>query len=322
MFQQISDFFNAIPFFNSVPFGIIAMCIVGSSWCLVGLVMGDAPKKGIEASIVQLAGAFFSIIISVAIMLLTSAYPKTSIQAALLIGLCCAANGAANCIMLQFMAKAMQIGPNGIIWSTIQSGFIFPFITGIIFFGVKFTFMRGAGLLFILLALAIFALAKDNNSKDSHWKILSFIALILTGIQQNLSVLPSYFYEIQYVPSIFRALCTASGTFLAAVMWDAVKMNREHFEKIKKNLRNPTLWKYIGTLQFFSLLFAYTLLYPGMDIMAKAGMGGMCYPVMVGSCIISFTLSSIIILKEKIRPLQLAGIAICVIGLILICTKA
>ena len=56
-----------------------------------------------------------------------------------------------------------------------------------------------------------------------------------------------------------------------------------------------------------------------MNAMADAGLGGMCYPMMVGSCIISFTLSSIWILKEKLRPLQAAALGICVSGLVLLC---
>lgn len=107
-----------------------------------------------------------------------------------------------------------------------------------------------------------------------------------------------------------------------AIVWNAVQMTPERWEQIKKNVKNLTLWKYIAILQLFGLVFAYTLLYPGMDVMAGKGLGGMCYPMMVGSCIISFTLSSIWILKEKVRAIQLAALAVCIGGLILICTKA
>ena len=81
MFQYIADFFSTIPFFNSVAFGIIAMCIVGSSWSIIGLVMGDAPKKGIESSVVQLAGACFSATLSAIIMIATSAYSTAFLDA-------------------------------------------------------------------------------------------------------------------------------------------------------------------------------------------------------------------------------------------------
>ena len=91
---------------------------------------------------------------------------------------------------------------------------------------------------------------------------------------------------------------------------------------LKKSVTSWHLWKYVFALQFFSLLFAYTLQFPGMDIMAKAGLGGMCYPAMVGSCIVSFTLSSVFILKEKVRKIQLAALVLCILGLVLICLPA
>ena len=322
MFQQLSQFFESMPFFNSVAFGIISMVIVGSSWCLVGLVMGDAPKKGIDASLVQFFGSVFSCCFSLVIMLVTSAYSTASFKVTFWTVLSYMLNGTLNFIMLQIMSKAMQCGPNGIIWSIIQSALVFPFIVGIVFFDVKLTLLRGIGIFLLLSALVIFALGKDNSSKNGKWKLLAFLALFITAIQQNLSTLPSYFEAARGVPSIVRALSSSSGVLLGAVVLNLILMNREHWMKIKSNSRNMTLWKYIGALQFFSLIFSYTLFYPGMNIMADAGMGGMCYPMMVGSCIISFSVSSIFILKEKMRLIQIAGLVICICGLILICTKA
>ena len=50
---------------NSLAFGLIAMVIVGGSWSLVGLVMGDAPKKGIDSSIVQFYSGFIPVILGI-----------------------------------------------------------------------------------------------------------------------------------------------------------------------------------------------------------------------------------------------------------------
>ena len=123
------------------------------------------------------------------------------------------------------------------------------------------------------------------------------------------------------MPSIVRVIATELGFMISAIVWNLIRMNREHWEKIKSNLKNGMLWKYTIALQFFNLFFSYTLHYPGMNVMADKGMGGMCYPMMVGSCIVSFTLSSIWLLKEKVKPVQLAALIVCIGGLILICTK-
>ena len=324
MFQVMLDFLNSIPFFSSVAFGIIAMVIVGSSWCLVGLVMGDAPKKGIEPSLVQMGGGIFSVCFSLLILIATSAYPTSALKVTFLTCLTYFVGSMLNFVMLQLMAKAMQLGPNGVIWSIIQSALVFPFIGGIVFFGVKFTWLRGAGILLLLAALVLFALTKDNSKNNSgiKWKLLAFAGMLLAAIQQNLSTMPSYFEAARGVPSIVRSLSAAGGTLFMAIIWNCVQMNQERWSQIKRNIKNMTLWKYIAVLQLFSLIFAYTLLYPGMNVMADKGMGGMCYPMMVGSCIVSFTVSSVLLLKEKIRPIQIIALALCISGLILICTKA
>ena len=53
---------------NSLAFGLIAMVIVGGSWSLVGLVMGDAPKKGIDSSLVQFWGGSVPVIVGLIII--------------------------------------------------------------------------------------------------------------------------------------------------------------------------------------------------------------------------------------------------------------
>ena len=321
MLNQIVQFFSSIPFFQTVVFGIIAMVIVGSSWCLVGLVMGDAPKKGIDTSLVQLWGAVVATVASVIIMLATSDYPTAAWNVTFYVCLILAISAALNFIMLEIMARAMQCGPNGVIWSIIQSAMVFQFLVGMIFFDVAFTWLRGAGIVLLLAALVLFAVTQDNSGKGGKWKVLAIAGLVITAIQQNLSVLPSYYPEADKVPSIVRVIATEAGFLISAIVWNLVRMNREHWEKIKSNLKNGMLWKYTIALQFFNLFFSYTLHFPGMNVMADKGMGAMCYPMMVGSCIVSFTLSSIWLLKEKMKPVQLAALIACIGGLILICTK-
>ena len=55
--------------------------------------------------------------------------------------------------------------------------------------------------------------------------------------------------------------------------------------------------------------------------MADNGLGGMCFPLMIGSCIVLFTVISIVFLRERLRLLQALALIFCVAGLILICTR-
>ena len=165
-------------------------------------------------------------------------------------------------------------------------------------------------------------MTKNNEHQNGNWKIKAFICLAMCAIQQNITTAPSYFAEARGVSSIVRALSSSGATLLSAMIYNLIKMTPAYKEQIKSSIRNITLWKYTGCLQFFNLVFAYTLFYPGMDVMADHGLGGMCYPMLVGSCIISFTVSSVLLLKEKIKPVQLAALAVCIAGLVFICTGA
>lgn len=323
MYAAITGYISQIPFFSSVAYGIIAMLIVGASWCLIGLIMGDAPKRGIEPSLVQLFGGVVSVGFSTVIMISTGAYPTGPLAVVFWTCAAYAYSGVSNFLMLQIMSSAMQSGPNGIIWSIIQSALVFPFIGGILFFGVEFTFLRGIGIVLLLAALVLFAFTKDNSKNNgNNWRLKAFICLAMCAVQQNITTLPSYFQEAKCVPSIVRALSAASATLIAALIYNMVRMNDARREQIKQNIRNATLWKYIAGLQFFNLIFAYTLFYPGLNTMADHGLGGMCYPMLVGSCIVSFTASSVLVLKEKIKGIQIAALVVCIAGLVFICTKA
>lgn len=321
MFHQVIQSVSSIPFFSTMWFGVMAMVIVGSSWCLIGLVMGDAPKRGIEPSLVQLFGNSFSVTVSTIIMLATGSVPHCSWTVLLLTCGVYVIAGMMNFFMLQIMAYAMQRGPNGIIWAIIQSALIFPFLGGVVFFGVRLTAFRLAGILFLLAALVLFGLAKDNSRNSGGWRGPAFICLAICAVQQNLMTAPSYFEEARAISSIVRSLSVVCGGMTGAIFYNLFRMNPERRAQFRSNIRNMILWRYVGALQFFNLIFAYTLFYPGMNAMADAGIGGMCYPMMVGSCIISFTLSSIWLLKERVRALQLAALAVCISGLVLLCVS-
>lgn len=322
MISSLLETISNIPFFATPAFGIIAMIIVGCSWCLIGFIMGDAPKRGIEPSVIQFFGFLITCIFSISAMFITGGLPDCSWKITAITCTLLGIGGFMNFFMLQIMSYAMQRGPNGIIWSIIQSALVFPFIGGILFFDVQLTWARGIGIICLLAALVLFAMTKDNSNSGNNWKLPALICLVIAAIQQNLSTMPSYFQEAREVNSIVRTLATAIGGLSAAIIYEMTKMNKARLEKFYSNIKNPLLWRYVFALQFFNLVFAYTLLYPGMNAMADAGLGGMSYPMMVGSCIVSFSLTAVWLLKEKFSWFQLGALLVCITGLILICVPA
>ncbi len=304
--------------FDTLGFGIIAMVIVGTSWCLVGLVMGDAPKKKVDVAMVQFWGAIVSTLASLVILFFTGATAGNVPQKWLLITLALYfLSGFLNFFMLQLMSGAMQCGPNGIIWSIIQSAMVFPFIVGMIFFNTGSGMMKIIGVILLLAALIGFGMAKDNSSNGGNrWRWLSLLALLICATQQNLATLPSYYEECRKVGSVFCTMSTSAGAVAASVIFTLCTLTADKKRQLKENLTSWNLWKYVIALQGFSLFTSYFLFYPGMFIMGREGLGMLCYPMMVGSCIVSFTLSSIFLLKEKVKAIQIAALVLCILGLV------
>lgn len=316
-------------FFHSLAFGITALVIVGGSWCICGLVMGSAPKHGVSSAVVQRISAVVSCVVSVIVLLATGAWRcDASTSAVLWTCGCYFAASVVNASMLQLMSMAMQRGPNGIIWCIIQSALLFPFLVGVLFFHVTAGWLQALGLAMLLAALVTFGMSKDNTVRSDtsndgaiSWKALAFLAFLITGLQQNLSTLPSYFEEARQVSSVLRTLCGALGTILTTIIWSLVKGESSIFLCDKKTFCNPHFWGYIVAMNGFGLFASYFLLYPGIDILARNDLGGMGYPLMVGSCIVSFTLASIFLLRETFRWKQALAVALCLAGLIALCWK-
>ena len=97
-------------------------------------------------------------------------------------------------------------------------------------------------------------------------------------------------------------------------------MSQERKTLLINSLKSPSFWKYVAIIQMSHLFLAYVIFYPGLNTMADHGLGGMCFPLMIGSCIVVFTLISAVFLKEKLRLLQCLALASCITGLIFICT--
>ena len=294
-------------------FAIPALITVGLSWALTGVVMSDAPRKKCDTGLLLLVSGVISGIISMTgwIILRNSAISWTAM---LLTGACYFAGSAINFFMLQLMSRAMQKGPNGVIWSFIQSGLIFPFLVGVIFFGNALTFWRMLGLILLLLALFSLGLGKDNTEKEKGWKLTTLLCFFMTGLILTLNSLPSYYPEARLLNSMGRTFFACSGSLTAALFHLGPKYRARPPGDILNELKRPILWKYVFTLKLFGLVCAYLLLYPGLDIMAKNGAGCVSYPLIVGSCIAGFNLYSLIFLRERWTFFQAAGMVLCIAG--------
>ena len=79
------------------------------------------------------------------------------------------------------------------------------------------------------------------------------------------------------------------------------------------------MWIYCFVLEGFSILSSIFLLYPGMNLLANAGVGAIAFPLMVASCIIGFEFYAVVILKERRNLPQILALIMMLLGIIALC---
>ena len=312
-----------------MAFGVPALMAVGASWCLIGAILGRAPKDGLDTGMVQLGSAVVSVSASLLLSAILRPAPVPGPVLAATLGTYAIA-GALNFFALQAMSAGMQRGPNGRVWGIMQSAQLFSFLGGVVFFGDQLTVPRIVGMVLIVAAIVLFARAKGDGGAPAEaapsagpgWRFWAFLALAICAVQQNLTAAPSHFESARAVSPVLRAMASAAGAVaasLAALAWNVRGGNTAGVRARAASLLRGRLWLYACGMQFFGLIFAYTLHYPGMDALGRVGAGALCWPICVGSCIVSFTAYSALVLKERTTRLHLLAVIACLAGLFLLC---
>lgn len=298
-----------------MTFGIIAMVLVGCSWTVCGYIMGNAPKHNIDSKLLLFFGALLSFVLSfsygIATMQGITSYTGYIFCFAVLVF-----SGIFNFFQLDVMSLAMQRGPNGVIWTITQAGFILPFLMGIVFFDVKLSWYMVIGFASILISLVFFGMTQ-SNSGQGKWKLLVSIAFLMAGLGQCFSNIPSYYAETNAVSGAFRTAFWSIGMMIGAILAN-IKKIKTFAMGVKDYSKRFEVWKYAFMLQIFELIASLFLLFYGMDALSNAGVGAIAYPLMVCSCLICFEVISIAILREKKTILQVIALLLCLAGVVLL----
>ena len=160
--------------------GVLILISVGLIWTLTGVVMGGAKKHGIDSSLMQLMSSVLTLVVS-ALLILLKVFPtldvggRTVLYAFIMYFLV----GASGYLLNETMARAMERGPNGLVWGILQSGTVIPFIVGVLFHGIPAPLLRICGMAMILVALMLMSSDRQDNAvktEGKSWLFLSFIA--------------------------------------------------------------------------------------------------------------------------------------------------
>lgn len=304
--------------------GLLFLMLTGCCWVMVGVVISRAARDRLDVGLIQLctAAALFALSLS---MLLVSYFffhnEPVSLRTKLIVAACHLCQGLLNFLMLHLMALAMREGPNGIIWSIAQSGLVFPFAMGVLCFDVPLSPTRGWGIFAVTASVLLYGMSRQQtkpaHASLNHWFAPALAAMFLCGGNQCLGNIASYLPEGPALGSPYRVLFIQTGTFTAWLTGSLASGGPSLLPRLRAQPQGKLLACVAGLLAASTLSSCF-FLYPGLDHVARAGLGAIGYPVAVCTCVIGFLLYSVIGLREKFEPLQKIGLVAGLAGIVLI----
>ena len=290
--------------------GILFLAITAIMWVILGAVISHAAQKNLNLGFIQGAGAIVLAALTIPIYFLKD----MSVPPAVLIAV--PLSGIGNYMTFILMNKAMQKGPNGLVWAMIQSAFALPFLMGIFVFHVPCPKTRIIGIILLLLAMILMGVfgkgtEKKEEKRNYIWIVYTLLGFLVAGATQSCANIPSYLIKEEasgILTALFRAGLSSGGIF--ATFFAHGLIDRKIFQW--KNCIGSTVVMTIATV--LSLVFTFI----GLDRLAQHNAGAIAYPMIVGISIAIFMIYTSIKLKERLSFPALCGVLLCLSGIVVI----
>ena len=291
--------------------GFLLVITAGICWIGVGMVVSKCSARGWDFNLVQ--GLNYVGATLVCSLLLACSVSWSDPGSVFGLGfLMSFLAGITNFYSFLFTAKAMERGPNGLVWGIMQSGMIGSFLLGVIAFGEKAATVRFLGLFLILSGILVMGVSRDSRSsvRGKNWVLPTLAAFLLVMITQSVNSLPSYLQAES--GSLVRTLGLYLGGMIGFMLTTLPGMIR------KRNFGVRGEWIAAVILMVLNVSASLFFFYRGLDLLARSGCASLGYPVSIGVCVIGFSVYSLLILKEKFARLSLAGLGAVCLGIIII----
>jgi len=291
--------------------GLALIFITGLIWGGVGVMCSYAARKKVDAVAMWTVCSLIFCAVSWAVfpdyaLLRAGAAPKLASLAVVML-----ATGAFGCAGMLAIYRAMRSGHHGMVWTIAQCALVFPYVAGMVLFREPFVLHKAIGVAALLVCIAVLGyarrgLADREQDSGATWFLVALAALVLLGLQQTLTTVPSHWPGWRDAANM-RIPLSALG---AALAYSVVFLLR---------WRAPSpLAVVLGILSAATCVASRITLFAGLDCLSQCRMVSIAYPVAIGTCIVSFGLYSLLVLREPATKLQGAGMALGVVGLVLL----
>lgn len=213
------------------------------------------------------------------------------------------------------MNKGMRMGHHASTWTIGQSALALPFLTGVFIWNDIARIWNVIGVAAILSGIVLLGISKQEKEEEITkqsgvpWLIIALGALFLLGIQQTLTTIPSRWEGWSDIARLRVPLGRTGG--LIGFFSVAILLKRYPDKKIIK----------FGLLLSLVGLPSQVLFFKSLDYFAQVSRAAIAYPIAVGTCIVSFALYSVFVIREPLNKVRTAGIIFGTIGIVLTALK-
>ncbi len=275
-------------------------------WGAVGVVYSRINRSGTNFYACLTVGNIFGVLAAAATLVDWDALLAGPPRVWALVGVI---GGMALCNALAFslMQWTMRRGHHGAIFSISQSAMIVPFTAAAIVFGETLCPERLIGITLIICGVIGFGLAKpgriEQPAQDQAWLIGAIVSLLLVGLSQTLSTIPSHWTGWSdtahlRVPLLLLGYMLSYGTPMV----------------IKKSRIGRSEIIY-GAIFAALALGSQALIFLAMDRLAPLHALGLTYPIGVGTSVLAFAAYSHFILREPYGWMQYLAIGLNIFGI-------
>lgn len=293
----------------------LLLLLLGITWTFISVILISARRTGISSPMFYFIGNAVSALCCLACFLVPGMdMDDFTAPGKRMFLLCYLASSLLNGMGQAVTMYNLKSGGRVLAISIPQMSFLMPFLWGIILYKEPAGWSRITGVLIIAAAVFVCAVSKGEPEEKGSWNIkrfyLALLSALLLGSSQISVVAAGYRYagmELSHMTRTFFYMLAALVFFGAISSFEIKKNGLPQLKSIKWGI----IWGVVAT--FSNLLLFYCL-----DVFTQKNQSGIVYAVGATLLLIGSSIYTRVFLKEKMAPVQYAGVAGMIIGLLLV----
>lgn len=302
-------------------FGVICAILTGLTWAGISIMMSTVARSRISIFLFYWFGNTVAAIMAWIFMPDWSAFGGISAKSLFALIILLSFSGFVNVASQAMMVLTLKLGHNGLSIVIRNCAAVIPFLVGVLFWHNRVGIFGFLGLGMILAGMAGIVLGRHGTAKSgtgsvsAKWLLAVIGSLCLSGSFQLLNSLtarlpPETLATGIRIPLLLTSCAAGNGV--------AFLLSRKMTETpVKSSV--PLLWLALGWSML--AIISYFVMFSSLDIMNKAGVSALVYPIVIGVNIMTFSLYSRFRLGEKYTGLAVCSLIFCVWGIIFLTLK-